>query len=103
MDPAELAFRGFVWKLSPVYADGVLDKSQRLESIVGETVTIRGSDAAAWLAWLTAQNGTYGKSCVDADQMSEFSPYLGITPLPRRRLSSDLQDLGNSEKDFQLW
>jgi hypothetical protein len=41
LDPAELAFRGFVWKLSPVYTDGVFDKSQRLESIVGETVTIR--------------------------------------------------------------
>ena len=62
LDPVELAFRGFVWKLSPVYADGVLDKSQRLESIVGEKVTIRGSDAAAWLTWLNANNGIYVES-----------------------------------------
>ena len=47
LDPVSSVFRGFVWKLGLVYADGVLDKSQRLESIVGKTVTIHGrcSDA----------------------------------------------------------
>ncbi|HEY0286346.1 MAG TPA: hypothetical protein VGC62_04965, partial [Pseudomonas sp.] len=41
LDPAELAFRGFVWKLGLFYADGGFDKSQRLECIVGKTVIIR--------------------------------------------------------------
>lgn len=59
LDPAELAFRGFVWKLSSAYADGVLEKPQRLENIIVETVTIRGRDAAAWLAWLSAHNGVF--------------------------------------------
>jgi hypothetical protein len=40
VDPTVLAFRGFVWKLSPVYADGIFDKSQRLERIIVEAVTI---------------------------------------------------------------
>lgn len=40
LDPEELAFRGFVWKLGLVYADAFLDKSQRWEINVGESVTI---------------------------------------------------------------
>ena len=46
LDPAGSAFRGFVWKLCLVYASGFFDKSQRLESIVGGTVTIGGCDTA---------------------------------------------------------
>lgn len=46
LDPAGSAFRGFVWKLCLVYASGVFDKSQILESIVGRTVIIGGGDTA---------------------------------------------------------
>ena len=46
LDSAGSAFRGFVWKLCLVYGSGFFDKSQRLESIVGGTITIRGRDTA---------------------------------------------------------
>ena len=47
LGPYGFALRRFVWKLCLVYAYGDFDKSQRLESIVGKTVTIHGrcSDA----------------------------------------------------------